>query len=125
LFFSTLPFFFAFIATKISPADVQAPAYLPYVMIGLAFAELGIGIFFRRRNLLPAAAQLRVDANNVSAITRWRLGNLFSFCISMNVVLFGFVLKILGSTWIVAGPFFAAGILLLVLWRPRMAVSTA
>jgi hypothetical protein len=36
----------------------------------------------------------------------------------------GFLVKMLGADWRTAGPFFAAGILLMVLWTPRLDVPS-
>ncbi len=36
------------------------------------------------------------------------------------VPLFGLLLKFLGASWNVAGPFFAVGILLMLVWTPRL-----
>ncbi len=44
---------------------------------------------------------------------------MLSFCIAETITLFGLVLKFLGFDWNTAAIFFAAGMLLLLLWMPR------
>ena len=37
-----------------------------------------------------------------------------------TIALFGFALKWLGASWLIAGPFFALAFLLLLAWTPRL-----
>ena len=43
---------------------------------------------------------------------------LFALCES--VVVYGLVLRFIGATWIQVAPFYLAGIVLLILFRPRI-----
>jgi hypothetical protein len=49
----------------------------------------------------------------------WRSANSISFCCAMNPPIFGVLLKILGSGWLVPGILFGSGLGFLLLWRPR------
>ena len=59
------------------------------------------------------------------AIQFWRLSNFMGFCCALNPALYGVVLKVLGSGWLVPGMLFGLSLGFLLVWRPRrLAVST-
>ncbi|MBZ5528566.1 MAG: hypothetical protein LAN71_11775 [Acidobacteriia bacterium] len=74
----------------------------------------------RSRHLTAALDILRNTPDDAAALGRWRMANIFGFTFAESVSLFGVALKFLGAKWNVAGLFFAAGILLLLLWTPRL-----
>jgi F0F1-type ATP synthase membrane subunit c/vacuolar-type H+-ATPase subunit K len=102
--------------TPVSPLIVTALALA-------ALTDLAIGFTMRKRLLDPALETLARDRENSTALGQWRQGNLIGFCFAESITLFGLVLKFLGAGWNVAGVFFAAGLLLLLLWQPRLAPS--
>ena len=71
-----------------------------------------------------SATKLSTNPEDTEALRTWRSGQIISFTFAETVVLFGFVLKVLGARWNVAGSFFVVGILLLVAWRPKLDVSS-
>jgi uncharacterized membrane protein YgdD (TMEM256/DUF423 family) len=66
---------------------------------------------------------LRSNANDESALKKWRTGVIVSLVMASTIVLFGVVLKFMGETWNVASWFFIVGIVLLLAWTPRLDVS--
>jgi hypothetical protein len=48
------------------------------------------------------------------------MANILSMVLTMTVALFGFALRMVGSSREVAWPFFIASIILMLLWRPRL-----
>jgi hypothetical protein len=104
----------------ISFPQLHPPAYLPYVMVVLALCEIGLAIHFRRRFFRNATEGLRANPPEPRAIGQWRAGNMFSFCICVNIVLLGLVLRFLGFAWNIAVWFFVVGFVMLVLWPPRL-----
>jgi hypothetical protein len=85
-----------------------------------SFSVIGVGFFLRARMVTESASRLSANAQDTVSLNRWRVGMLISFTCAESVVLFGFVLKILGAAWNVAGIFFVVGILLLIAWAPRL-----
>jgi hypothetical protein len=68
-------------------------------------------LFTRSTDALPA--DLR------KALALWRAAHIMGFTCAMNVCILGFVLKLLGSSWLVPGIFFGLSLGFLLLWRPR------
>jgi uncharacterized protein YhhL (DUF1145 family) len=123
--FLTTTFLYVVILNIIQPIG-KSPSIELIVALGvLALADLNIGLFFRSRKVKPAEEKLRVSPDDAASLNEWRLWNLVCFCFAETICLFGFVAKIMGAEWKVAGPFFAVGMLLLVLWAPRLDVAGA
>jgi F0F1-type ATP synthase membrane subunit c/vacuolar-type H+-ATPase subunit K len=98
----------------------------PLIVTALALAaltEVAVGFTLRKRLLDPALETLARDRENAAALGQWRMGNLIGFCFAESITLVGLVLKLLGAGWNVTGAFFAAGMLLFLLWQPRLAPS--
>lgn len=57
--------------------------------------------------------------DNQSAI-QWRTGLILCFVFSETLVLFGLASRILGVPWKIAGMFYAAGAVMLLLSTPRL-----
>jgi hypothetical protein len=87
--------------------------------------DIGIAFSFRTRKLHAAEERLRSNSQDAAALILWRSGVIISYCFAEAVVLFGFVLKILGGPWNIASIFFAVGVLLMLLWTPRLDVPSA
>jgi hypothetical protein len=115
-------FLFIVVVKLFQPSFGQAgdvPSFFPLVLGVLAISEIGLAILLRKRLIDGAEAVLRANPEDQSAAARWRTGNLLSFCFAETVTIFGLLLKALGFDWKVAAIFFAAGLLLLLLWAPR------
>lgn len=92
----------------------------PWLWGGLVFAgaySVSIGFVVRRRFFKRSAEVFSLDLPK--ALKFWKTAHFFSFCVAIDLALFGFALKFLGSTWLVPGIFFALSLGLLWLWRPR------
>ncbi len=79
-----------------------------------------IASFLRSRYLTSSLETLRTNPSDPQALQKWRSAYVLPFTLAESVALFGLVLKFMGASWRVAGPFFAAAILLLLLWAPRL-----
>ena len=55
----------------------------------------------------------------MAILRRWRAGNVLSFTFAESIMLLGVVLKFLGERWSIVAIFFAAGLLMLLLWAPK------
>lgn len=89
---------------------------------GLAIAGAGLSatsFLVRQMMLDPALQTLHMQPDDAAAIGRWRVGYIIIFSVCEGVVLCGFLARFLGSTAAQAAPFYAAGILLLLLFFPR------
>lgn len=86
----------------------------------LALSDLGIALFFRKQKVEASVETLRTHPDDPAALNQWCVGMILSFCFAETIALFGFVLKILGADWKIAGAFFAFAVLLMLLWTPRL-----
>ncbi len=92
-----------------------------WLMTGLAlYAALG-GFFFRRTLMRRSEDALAKDATDPKALKQWETGQLIGMSMAEGVVVMGFVVRVvLGGVLWQASMFYAAGLLLLLLWTPRL-----
>jgi hypothetical protein len=111
-------FCFLFMAHKMNlpVRDVSQQVFVAFLFLG-AFAIV-LGFTMRRRLFRLSAEALPHDPRKASQF--WRGGNFIGFCCAINPTIYGVVLKILGSGWLVPGILFGLGLgfdlLLLWLW---------
>ena len=120
VFFLTI-FLFMWFQTHLGrPHKTPSGVFLVFVLALYAFAAVGSGFFLQSRKLHPAARILRNDRNDSMAVAHWRGLVLVSFCCAENIAILGCFLAVLGASWGLSGPFYAAGLLLLLAWSPRL-----
>lgn len=88
------------------------------------FAVQGISIiaiaaFLRFKLVSTAMDALRSTPADGNSLAKWRRGALVCDILAESVVLLGFALRALGATIQQAAPYYAAGVLLMILWWPR------
>ncbi len=88
-------------------------------LAAVAISGAMMALILRSRLVGPAEEVLRNHPEDDSALGQWRAGQIVSLALAEAVVLYGLVLKFLGAEWRVAGTFFAAGALLMVIFTPR------
>ena len=118
-----VPFLYILVLLELRPLERPVTPILIYAVAFECFAVIGVGFFLRARKVTVPAERLRTSPEDTAALSAWRSGQIISFTLAESVTLFGFVLKLLGSTWSVAGIFFAVGIFLLLLWTPKLDVT--
>jgi hypothetical protein len=103
-----------------SDDEPQSGSVSPLVLVAFAAAPvwlIAMGFVMRKKFFAQSAEALCADPQK--ALNRWRAANLIGFTFAMNPTVFGVALKFFGTSWLVSGIFFAVGLGLLVLWRPR------
>ncbi len=96
-----------------------------WVMTGLALYAALVGFFFRRKQLRRSEEALAKDASNPKALKQWQAGHLMGFASAEAIVLWGLAVRmVLGGALWQASLFYAAGLFLLLLWTPRMPITT-
>jgi hypothetical protein len=117
-------FLFLLLPWYLGSSSLGLPDYLPIVLGLVCVSDIAIASVLRTRYISTSAEILRAEPENQAALAKWRMGNVISFTFAQTVTLFGFLLRFLGAQWKVAGVFFAAGLLLLLLWTPRAITTT-
>jgi hypothetical protein len=123
LAFMTTIFLYLYMLIAILRPPVKAVQPLLVIAFGaLAAMDLGVALTLRARQVRASEERLRNNPGDRRALQQWRVGMITSFAFAETHVLFGFLLKFLGADWKIAGPFFAFGVLLMLLWTPRLDV---
>jgi len=99
--------------------ESQVPTAFPLALGFVAISTISVGQTLRQRLVIATAATLVSDPENKTILRRWRAGNIVSFTFAESIMLFGVVLKFLGERWNIVAIFFAAGLLMLLLWSPK------
>jgi hypothetical protein len=97
-----------------------SPSVVPLAMGIVSLSALGVAAFFRSRMVRPASELLRNNPEDKIAIGRWRGGVIVSLVFCESVVLFGFLLKLIGNPWSVCGIFYAVGMFFMLAWWPHL-----
>jgi hypothetical protein len=118
--FLTTPALLYFVLATIPITVKGEPSFIPAVLAALAVSEVGIATVFRNKLIRPALEKLQQSPQDSAALAQWLRGNILSFAFALTVVLYGFVLRVLGFSWNIAAWFFVAGFFLLLLWTPRL-----
>jgi hypothetical protein len=116
-------FCFLFVAHKANPALRDVSAWVFVVLCILAVSVIGAGFVMRKRFFKLMTEALPHDLRQASQF--WRSANFISFCCALSPSIYGVVLKIVGSGWLVPGIFFALSLGFLLLWRPRQLTASS
>jgi F0F1-type ATP synthase membrane subunit c/vacuolar-type H+-ATPase subunit K len=111
------------VSYRLAPIQNQISPIMVYAILFVCLNDIGVAAFLRRRMIKSSEESLRSNANDESALKKWRTGVIVSLVMASTIVLFGVVLKFMGATWNVASWFFIVGIVLLLAWTPRLDVS--
>ncbi len=103
----------------LAPRQPRDPGALQVVLLFIAIADVGVALLVRARMVAPATADLMRRPDDSAAWNRWRAGHLFTLVMLETVVLFGFVLRMLGGTFRQAALFYGIGLVLLLIFTPR------
>jgi hypothetical protein len=112
-------FQFIFVLGFVHPPERNLPLAYPLALGTLAVVVTCACLYLRKQFLHAPATMLELQPEDQALLKRWRVGNVLSFCFAENVILYGVLLKFLGESWNVVALFFAAGLVLLLLWTPR------
>ncbi len=122
-FFVITILLFIFVIFQANPQEQPLEKVIPLAVAAVNVATIFAGVILRSRILTPSVGILRSNPGNTQALGRWRLGQLLSFTLAESIALFGLALKFVGADWKTVGPFFAASILLLLFWIPKLDVA--
>ncbi len=96
-----------------------------WVMTGLAVYATLVGFSFRRKLLRRSEEALAKDASNPRALKQWQAGQFLGFAFAENIAIWGVLVRmVLGGALWQASLFYGAALFLLLLWTPRMPITT-
>jgi hypothetical protein len=105
------------VSRKIHPQARNVNASLQWAIVFIAIGVTLSG-FLVQRLMLRAQSQSLPAAHNSTLRDWWFIRHILRFAFAQAVVLFGFILHILGSTSILVTVLYVSGILLLLIWWP-------
>jgi hypothetical protein len=85
----------------------------------VGISSVGVAKRIRSKCLRPAFETLRTKPDDAASLGRWRVGVIVSDALAEAVVLYGFVVHLLGGTISQVAPFFSAGLAAMVFWWPQ------
>ena len=88
-------------------------------IVAVCLCVLIVGIVLRKRLVDGPAAALRANPDDLASLQRWKAGQIATYALAEAVVLFGFVVRVLGSGRPRAFVIYAAGLVFMTLWAPR------
>jgi len=103
----------------IHPVDKLTGMTVPLALGIAALSSISVAQTLRQKLVVAPAEELARQPDNAALLQRWRSGNIVQFAFAESVTLFGLVLRLFGASWPVAAPFFAVGLLMLLLSAPR------
>lgn len=89
------------------------------VLVALAVFEIWSLSSWRRRRLRAALEALRSRPDDTKALIDWYGVNVASLAACEALAFYGWVLRVLGSTFLQAAPFYASALVLLLAFTPQ------
>lgn len=103
----------------IHPVGTLTGMSVPLAVGVAALSSISVAQMLRQKLVVAPVEELARQPDSVALLQRWRSGNIVQFVFAESITLFGLVLRLLGANWPVATPFFAVGLLMLLLSAPR------
>ena len=112
--------FYATAAEVLAPPLRKAPdpVFLSVLAVAAA-AMVGIAVWVQIARVRPALQNLQLKPDDSAALQRWRGGTIMACVMLEAVVLYGFVLRFMGGTFLQSLPFYCVGVLLTVFYWPQ------
>jgi F0F1-type ATP synthase membrane subunit c/vacuolar-type H+-ATPase subunit K len=115
---------YVFLAERFGPAPKTTAPIVGYAISTLAVSAIGLIFVVRRTMVMGAESVLGATAEDAVALNRWRAGYIATYALCEAVALYGLVLRFTGSRFWQAMPFYLAGFILMLFFRPRRPSTT-
>lgn len=102
------------------PSTAHANPIVYPVIALLAVWALAATLLFRRKLVKSSEKSLAVSPEDTVALRRWQTGYVIIYAFSEAVALYGLLLHFLGFSPVQIAPFFAAGIVPILVFAPKM-----
>jgi F0F1-type ATP synthase membrane subunit c/vacuolar-type H+-ATPase subunit K len=112
---------YVFLSEAVKRDRAEELSQATYVAVAvMAALSMGAALMVRQAMVSRALETLQLHPEDSASAKRWFGGNMILFALCESVVVYGLVLRFIGATWIQVAPFYLAGIVLLILFRPRI-----
>jgi mannose/fructose/N-acetylgalactosamine-specific phosphotransferase system component IIC len=99
--------------------DAKVLYAIPFASISL----IGAILVVRKTLVLQSETELRAKPGDAVALARWKSGYIVTYVLCEALALFGLLLRIMGSSRSQVWPYYAGGIVLILLFWPRLPSS--
>lgn len=87
--------------------------------LAVSITSCFVALFFRKSYVEASVEALRSNPEDAAAVRRWRLGVVVSVALAESVVLFGFVLRMIGTPVQYCAVFYVLAVLMMVILTPQ------
>ena len=109
------------VANMVPPADSIEWSLWDWAITGFVLYSVCVGFFLRRKLMRSVGDALRKDPFDAKAVKQWQTAQLVGISLAEVPTVSGWALQFFfGVTIEQAASFYVAGLLLLLLWTPRM-----
>lgn len=108
---------FIYVLKLIHPVPGVVPASFQWSILVCAVAS-ALGGFYMQRRMLRLPGKPRSGAQSSDLRGPWFAGHIIRFATAESVALFGFVLRMMGSTSVLVVILFVSSLFLLLFWQP-------
>jgi F0F1-type ATP synthase membrane subunit c/vacuolar-type H+-ATPase subunit K len=115
--FITSVLLFMYVLHAAHPPVQSVPPALEWAIVICAAASALAGFIVQKALLCPPSQPLAA-ARNSTPLNGWFTGHIIRFATAESVALFGFVLRMMGSSSVMVTVLFGSSLLLLLLWQP-------
>jgi len=110
---------YVFIGQSLASAARASNPVIFYVLSLAAITIVGVILVVRRTLVLQSEATLKTRPTDVATLNRWKSGYIVTDVLSESLAVFGLVLCFVGFTLSQVAPFYLAGFILMLFFRPR------
>jgi len=103
---------------RVQPRPPLNPVFYG-ALVALALVLVGVIVLIRNLMLQRSLEQLALRPDDSALIRRWHQGYLIIFCLCEAIVLYGFVLRLVGATLLQSAPFYLGGLVLMLCFTPK------
>jgi len=108
------------VAERIAPRNqVTLSSLFPWYLAVAGVVMVGVAVGTRIHLVRPALEWLRSNSNDAASLRRWTTGAIISAVMFESVVLLGFALRFMSGTRVQSFPFYAVGIVLMLVFWPQ------
>lgn len=101
----------------VQPKNLDSTFYTVFIV--LLVAMLFSIVIIRNLTIAKAEPLIRLNPNDAAALQKWRVGQIVTVAMFEAIVLYGLVLRFVGSTRMQAAPFYVVGIAGMIVFWPK------
>jgi hypothetical protein len=110
---------YVFLAEQVRMQGAPLGNEIFWIIASMALVSSVAALIVRNKISGAAESGLRLQADDVLLISRWRMGYIIALALAESAVLYGFVVRVTGGTAAQAGLLYACGLAVMLMLTPR------